>query len=52
MLVDFGADVSLLNLDKQSPLNVAEANGESPICMLFVKKRKEKRTIYKKALHI
>ena len=52
MLVKFGADVNLLNLDDQSPLNVAEANGESLICKLLLRKRKEKRIRYKKALHI
>ena len=52
MLVKFGADVNLLNLDSQSPLNVAEANGESSLCKLLVKKRKEKKIMYKKALHI
>ena len=52
MLVKFGADVNLLNLDNQSPLNVAEANGDSPICALFVRKRKEKKIRYKKALHV
>ena len=52
MLIKFGADVNLLNLNNQSPLNVAEANGESSICTLLVKKRKERRIIYKKALHI
>ena len=52
VLVKFGADVNLLNLDDQSPLNVAEANCKSPICKLLVSKRKEKRVRYKKALHI
>ena len=52
MLIKFGADVNLLNLDDQSPLNVAEANGEYPICKLLVKKRKESKIMYKKALHI
>ena len=52
MLVKFGADVNLLNLDNQSPLNVAEANGDSPICKLLVKKRKERKIKYKKTLHI
>ena len=52
MLVKFGADVNLLNLDNQSPLNVAEANGESALCKLLVRKRKEKRIMYKKALHV
>ena len=52
MLIKFGADVNLLNLDNQSPLNVAEANSESSICTLLVKKRKERRIMYKKALRI
>ena len=52
MLVKFGADVNLLNLDDQNPLNVAEANGEYSICKLLVRKRKEKRIMYKRALHI
>ena len=52
MLIKFGADVNMLNLDDQSPLNVAEADGEFCICKLLVKKRKEMRTIYKKALHV
>ena len=52
MLVKFGADVNLLNLNNQSPLNVAEANGEFQICKLLARKRKEKRIRYKKALHV
>ena len=52
MLVKFGADVNLLNLDNQSPLNVAEATFDSPICKLLIRKRKEKRIRYKKALHV
>ena len=52
MLVKFGADVNLINLDGQNPLNVAEAKGESSICKLLVRKRKEKKIRYKKALHI
>ena len=52
MLVKFGADVNLLNLNDQSPLNVAEANSEFSICKLLVKKRKEKKITYRKALHI
>ena len=52
MLVKFGADVNLLNLDSQSPLNVAEANGEFSICKLLLKKRKEKKITYRKALHV
>ena len=52
MLMKFGADVNLLNLDDQNPLNVAEANGEYSICKLLVRKRKEKRIMYKRALHI
>ena len=52
MLLKFGADVNLLNFDGQNPLNVAEANGGSSICKLLVRRRKEKRIIYKKVLHI
>ena len=52
MLVKFGADVNLINLDDQNPLNVAEAKGESSICKLLIRKRKEKKIRYKKALHI
>ena len=52
MLVKFGADVNFLNGDGESPLNVAEANREFSICKLLVRKRKEKRVKYKKALHI
>ena len=52
MLLKFGADVNLLNFNDQNPLNVAEAIGESSICKLLVRKRKEKKIIYKKALHI
>ena len=54
MLLKFGADVNKLNLDGQSPLNVAETNTNYSICKLLVKrrKRKEKRILYNKALHI
>ena len=52
MLVKFGADVNLLNLEDQSPLNVTEAIGESSKCKLLVRKRKEKRIRYKRALDI
>ena len=52
MLVRFGADVNLINLGGQNPLNVAEAKGEFSICKLLVRKRKEKKIRYKKALHI
>ena len=52
MLIKFGADVNLLNLEDQSPLNIAEAKGESAICKLLVRKRKDKRINYKRALHI
>ena len=52
MLIEFGADVNLLNLDNQNPLNIAEGNGQFSICKLLLKKRKEKGIIYKKALHI
>ena len=43
MLVKFGADVNFLNLDGESPVNVAEANSEFSICELLVRKRKERR---------
>ena len=52
ILVKFGADVNMLNLDDQNPLNVAETNGKPSICKLLVQRRKEKRIMYKKALHI
>ena len=54
MLVKFGANVNLLNIDNQSPLNVAEANGEFFLCTILVRKRnsKEKKIMYKKPLHI
>ena len=52
MLLKFGADVNLINLDGQNPLNVAEARGEWFICKLLVRKRKENKIMYKKALHI
>ena len=52
MLVKFGADVNLLNFDNQSPLSVAEANGDYSLCKLLLKKRKEKKIMYRKALHV
>ena len=52
ILVKFGADVNMLNLDDQNPLQVAESNLNLSLCKLLLKKRKEKRIIYKKALHI
>ena len=52
MLVKFGADVNLINFDGQNPLNVAEAKREYSICKILVRKRKEKKIMYKKALHI
>ena len=52
MLLKFGADVNSLNFDGQNPLNVVEAIGEFSICRLLLKKRKEKKIMYKKALHI
>ena len=51
MLVKFSADINLLNINDQSPLNVAEANGQSSICKLLVRKRKEKKSMYEKTLH-
>ena len=52
MLLKLGADVNLLNFNDQNPLNVAEANGEFSIYKLLVRKRKEKKIMYKKVLHI
>ena len=52
MLVKFGADINLLNIDDQNPLNVAEASVESSICKLLVRKRKEKKIMYEKTLHV
>ena len=52
MLLKIGAGVNLLNLDNQSPLNMAETIGESSICKILVRKRKENKVIYKKALHV
>ena len=52
MLLKFGVDINLLNFNDQNPLNVAEANGESSICKLLVRKCKEKKIMYKKVLHI
>ena len=51
MLIKFGADVNLLNIDDQSPLNVAEENGQSSISKHLVRKRKEKNIMYEKLLH-
>ena len=54
MLLKFGADVNMFNFEDQSPLNVAEINKDYSLCKLFVKKRKrkEKRILYNKALHM
>lgn len=52
MLVKFGADVNMMNIDGQSSLHIAEANLDFPICELLLKTRKEKTVMYKKALHI
>ena len=54
MLVKFGADVNMFDLQDQTPLNVAERNSNYSICKLLIKKRKrkEKRILYNKALHI
>ena len=51
LLVKLGADVNLLNFNNQSPFNVAEANGEFSICELLLKKRKEKKIMYRNELH-
>ena len=52
LLVKFGADVSLLNYDNQRPFNAAEVNGQFSICKLLLKKRKEKKIMYRNALHV
>lgn len=52
MLVKFGADVNMMNIDGQSPLHITEANLDFPICQLLVRTRKEKKGIYNRALHI
>ena len=52
LLIKFGADVNLLNLDDQSPLKLAETNSEYNIRKLLVRKRKEKEIMYQKALSI
>ena len=52
MLVKFGADVNMMNIDGQSPLHIAEANLDFPIGQLLVRTRKEKKVIYNRALHI
>ena len=52
MLIEFGADVNMLNVVGQSSLQIAEANLNFEICRLLVKKRKEKKIRYNKALHI
>lgn len=52
MLIEFGADVNLLNVVGQSSLQIAEANFNLDIGRLLVKKRKEKKIRYNKALHI
>ena len=54
MLLKFGADVNMFDLDDQTPLHVAERNMNYAICKLFAKKRKRKenRTSYNKVLHI
>ena len=54
MLLEFGADVNMLNNEGQSPLHVAEANANFYICQLLVEKRKyrEESMRYTKPLHI
>ena len=54
MLLKFGADVNMFNLEDQTPLHVAERNTNFSLCKLFIKKRKskEKRISYNKAIHI
>lgn len=52
MLIEFGADVNMFNVVGQSSLQIAEANFSFDIGRLLVKKRKEKKIRYNKALHI
>ena len=52
MLIEFGADVNMLNVVGQTSLQIAEAKLNFDICRLLVKKRKEKKIRYNKALHI
>ena len=43
MLLKFGADVNMFDLDDQTPLHVAERNMNYAICKLFAKKKKTER---------
>ena len=52
MLIEFEADVNMLNVVGQSSLQIAEGNLNLDICRLLVRKRKEKKIRYNKALHI
>lgn len=52
MLVKFGAEVNMININGQSSLHLAETNLDFPICRLLARTRKEKRVIYNRALHI
>ena len=54
MLLKYGADLNMFDLEDQTPLHVAERNANSSICQLLVKKRKgkEKGIYYMKQLHI
>ena len=54
MLLKFDADVNMLNLEHQTPFNVAERNLNYTICQRFVKKRarKENKILYKKQLYV
>ena len=45
MLVKFGAEVNMMNINGQSPLHLAETNLDFPICRLLARTRKEKRVI-------
>ena len=52
MLIKFGADVNMLNIDDQSPLQITEAHLNVDLCKLLIKRRKENKIKYKSALHI
>ena len=54
MLLKFGADVNMLDLEEQTALNVAERGNNYSVCRLFVKKRKraEKNFLYYEKLHV
>ena len=54
MLLKYGADVNISNLEDQTPLHVAERNTNYSLCQLLHKKQrcKEERINYMKQMHI